>query len=52
MANSISHIEDIPPELLKHQFEEIVMLTLREMINTIRNLEDRIEVLEKERGGK
>jgi len=50
MSKSIPEISDIPPEILRKQFEELIILTIKEMTNTIRNLEDRIEVLEK--GGK
>jgi len=46
MSDSILKIEDIPPEILKQQFEEMVILTMKEMTKTIRNLEDRIEKLE------
>lgn len=50
MAKEMSKLEEIPFNILNMQFEEVVILTFKEMVNTIRNLEDRIEVLEK--GGK
>lgn len=50
MSKEMAKFEDIPFNILNMQFEEVAILTFKEMANVIRNLEDRIEVLEK--GGK
>lgn len=50
MFESIAEMEDLPDELLGTPFEKLVFFVLKNMANTIRNLEDRIEKLEQ--GGK
>jgi hypothetical protein len=50
MSDGIAEIVDLPDEFQNTPFERIVILALKEICSTIRNLEDRIEVLEQ--GGK
>jgi len=49
MSDGIAEMVDIPDELQNSPFERIVILALKEICNTIRDLEDRIEELEKRR---
>lgn len=49
-SDGIAEIVNLPDELQNSPFERIVILALKEICNTIRNLEDRIEKLEE--GGK
>lgn len=47
MIESIDDLANAPPEFLEKMFEKIIFLAFKEQGKAIRNLEDRIEILEK-----
>lgn len=47
MFESIAEMEDLPDELIGTPFERLIIMALKEFGKVIRNLEGRIEILEK-----